>query len=72
MELISPARPQVVYDGAVTREELDGWNSDLECLFARMGPVFYRTESRKHAEQYLRGVTGQVFRTAELGESNHR
>ena len=62
MELISSARPQVVYDGAVTREELDGWNSDLECLFARMGPVFYRTESRKHAEQYLRGLLAPIQR----------
>src|SRR5664280_2686535 len=62
MELISSARPQVVYDGAVTREELDGWNSDLECLFARMGPVFFRTESRKHAEQYLRGLLAPIQR----------
>jgi len=42
---------QVVYDGAVTSADLESWNSDLEELFARMGPVFYRTESRRHAEQ---------------------
>jgi len=62
MELISSVRPQVVYDGAVTREELDGWNAELECLFARMGPVFYRTESRRHAEQYLRGLLAPIQR----------
>jgi len=62
VELISSVRPQVVYDGAVTREELDGWNSDLECLFVRMGPVFYRTESRRHAEQYLRGLLAPIQR----------
>jgi SRSO17 transposase len=62
MELTSSVRPQVVYDGAVTREELDGWNSELERLFAQMGPVFYRTESRRHAEQYLRGLLAPIQR----------
>ena len=47
--------PVVVYDGAVTRADLDVWESDLEGLFARMRPLFYRTESRRHAEQYVRG-----------------
>lgn len=62
VEFISSVRPQVVYDGAVTREELDGWNLDLERLFVRMGSVFYRTESRKHAEQYLRGLLAPIER----------
>jgi hypothetical protein len=56
MELSTLTYPQVVYDGAVTRADLESWSSDLEELFTRMGPVFYRTESRRHAEQYLRGL----------------
>ena len=45
MESSTSTSPQVVYDGAVTRVDLDAWNSDLEELFTRMGPVFYRTEA---------------------------
>ncbi len=52
----------VVYDGAVEAESLEVWNSDLEGLFARMGRLFYRTESRKHAEQYLRGLLSPLQR----------
>jgi len=62
MESSTSTSPQVVYDGAVTRVDLDAWNSDLEKLFTRMGPVFYRTESRRHAEQYLRGLLAPIQR----------
>ena len=62
MELSSSTCAQVVYDGAVTRADLESWSSDLEELFARMGPVFYRTESRRHAEQYLRGLLAPIQR----------
>src|SRR5665811_1812763 len=62
VELSTSAFAQVVYDGAVTRADLESWNSDLEELFARMGPVFYRTESRRHAEQYLRGLLAPIQR----------
>ena len=62
MESSTSTSPQVVYDGAVTRVDLDAWNSDLEELFTRMGPVFYRTESRRHAEQYLRGLLAPIQR----------
>jgi SRSO17 transposase len=51
-----------VYDGAVTREDLDVWESELERLFARMHALFYRTESRKHAEQYFRGLLAPLER----------
>jgi len=54
--------PVVVYDGAVTRADLDVWESDLEGLFARMRPLFYRTESRRHAEQYVRGLLAPLQR----------
>jgi SRSO17 transposase len=62
VELISLPESRVVYDGAVTRADLDRWSADLTDLFARMGPVFYRTESRRHAEQYLRGLLGPLER----------
>ena len=62
MESSTSTSPQVVYDGAVTRVDLDAWNSDFEELFTRMGPVFYRTESRRHAEQYLRGLLAPIQR----------
>jgi len=52
----------VVYDGAVKPEDLAAWNSDLDGLFARMSALFYRTESRKHAEQYVRGLLAPLQR----------
>ena len=42
----------VVYDGAVTPAELERWESELEGLFARLRPLFYRTESKKHCLLY--------------------
>src|SRR5450755_4665861 len=62
MELKPATGPQIVYDGEVTREDLDIWNSELEGLFARMGRLFYRTESRRHAEQYVRGLLAPIQR----------
>ena len=46
MELSSSTCAQVVYDGAVTRADLESWSSDLEELFTRVGPVFYRVSRR--------------------------
>jgi SRSO17 transposase len=51
-----------VYDGAVTRADLDVWESELSSLFARIHPLWYRTESRQHAEQYMRGLLSQLER----------
>jgi SRSO17 transposase len=51
-----------VYDGAVTRADLTVWESELEGLIARMRPLFYRTESRRHAEQYVRGLLAPIER----------
>lgn len=52
----------VVYDNAVTREDLDRWESELEDVLARIRPLFYRTESKKHAEQYFRGLLSPLER----------
>lgn len=51
-----------MYDGAVTRADLEVWESDLQGLFTRMGPLFHRTESRRHAEQYVRGLLAPLER----------
>ena len=54
----------VVYEGAVTRADVDVGESELEGVLTRLCPLFYRTESRKHAEQYFRG-TSAADRTEE-------
>jgi SRSO17 transposase len=54
--------PVVVYDGAVSPGDLEVWNSELESLFSRMRPLFYRTESRKRAQQYVRGLLASLER----------
>jgi SRSO17 transposase len=46
----------------VTREDLDEWESESEDVLARIRPLFYRTESKKHAEQYLRGLLSPLAR----------
>jgi SRSO17 transposase len=62
MNSSSSSRPVVVYDGAVTRADVDVWESELESLLDRIGPLFYRSESRKHAEQYVRGLLSPIER----------
>jgi SRSO17 transposase len=51
-----------VYDDAVSREDVDWWESELASLLARIRPLFYRTESKKHAEQYVRGLLSPLER----------
>jgi len=62
MDALPLTVPGVVYDGAVTRSDLEEWHSELNALFARMGQLFYRPESRKHAEQYMRGLLAPLQR----------
>jgi SRSO17 transposase len=59
---LSSGRDPIVYDGAVTRADLDTWESDLEGALTRIRPLFYRTESKKHAEQYVRGLLSSIQR----------
>lgn len=61
VSLVSMDRP-VVYDGAVTREDLDEWESELEGVLERVRSLFYRTESKKHVEQYVRGLLSPLAR----------
>jgi SRSO17 transposase len=52
----------VVYDDAVTSADLDEWDHEFDALMARVRPLFYRTESKKHAEQYIRGLLSPLAR----------
>jgi hypothetical protein len=58
----SSSGPVVVHDGAVTRADLEVWESGLADVLARIRPLFYRTESRGHAEQYFRGLLSPLER----------
>ena len=57
----SACRP-VVYDDAVTSADLDEWDHEFDALMARLRPLFYRAESKKHAEQYIRGLLSPLAR----------
>src|SRR6266545_4314662 len=59
---LSSGRDPIVYDGAVTRADLAMWESELEGVLTRIRPLFYRTESKKHAEQYVRGLLSSLQR----------
>jgi SRSO17 transposase len=54
--------PTVVYDGAVTSADLDEWKGELDAVMTRVRSLFYRTESKKHAEQYVRGLLSPLAR----------
>jgi SRSO17 transposase len=62
MSSVSVGGSVVVYDGAVSRADVDVWESELTGLFSRIGPLFYRTESKRHAEQYVRGLLSPLER----------
>ena len=61
MSSSSVCRP-VVYDDAVTSADLDEWDHEFDALMARVRPLFYRAESKKHAEQYIRGLLSPLAR----------
>jgi SRSO17 transposase len=54
--------PLFADDGAVTEAGLDEWCSEFERLCARFEPRYYRTESREHFRQYLRGLLAPLER----------
>ncbi|MGH3976654.1 MAG: IS701 family transposase [Pseudonocardiaceae bacterium] len=41
---------------------LDEWDDELAGLTTRIAPLFYRQESKRHAEQYLRGLLSPLAR----------
>ena len=60
--MFSVSRPTVVYDGAVTSADSDEWGHEFDAVMGRMRSLFYRTESKKHAEQYVRGLLSPLAR----------
>ncbi|MGH3592540.1 MAG: IS701 family transposase [Pseudonocardiaceae bacterium] len=46
----------------MTRADLDDWNSELDGALERVQSLFYRTESKKHAGQYIRGLLSSIER----------
>ncbi|MGH3499719.1 MAG: IS701 family transposase, partial [Nocardioidaceae bacterium] len=46
----------------MTHADIDDWNAELEALFARLDNLFYRTESRQHARQYVLGLLAPLER----------
>lgn len=62
MSMISSSSSSVVYDGAVVRADLDLWETELEGVLARIRSLYYRPESKRHAEQYIRGLLSELER----------
>jgi hypothetical protein len=62
MNISSASTPTIVYDGAVEPADLDEWEGRLRDVVARIDPLFYRSESKRHAEQYLRGLLSPLAR----------
>ena len=44
------------------REDLAVWEEEFGWVLARVAPLLYRTESRAHAERYLRGLLAPLER----------
>jgi SRSO17 transposase len=49
-------------DDAVTPEDLREWNKEFKEISKRIAGLFYRPESRRHAEQYLQGLLKPIER----------
>ena len=62
MNTTSAGSPTVVYDGAVESTDLDEWERELSSVMTRTAQLFYRRESKRHAEQYLRGLLSPLAR----------
>ena len=62
MNTTSVSSATVVYDGAVEPADLDEWERELSGVVTRMAPLFGRRESKRHAEQYLRGLLSPLAR----------
>jgi SRSO17 transposase len=55
--------PQLLENtGAVTVADLDAWKSEFEEVCARFEGRWFRTESREHFRQYLRGLLAPLAR----------
>lgn len=48
--------------GGVTRDDLAVWDQEFRDVCARLDGLFYRTDSRAHAQHYLRGLIAPLER----------
>jgi SRSO17 transposase len=62
MTTILAGASDIMYDGAVESADLGEWERELDSVVARIGPLFYRSESKRHGEQYLRGLLSPLAR----------
>lgn len=58
-------------DSAVTLEDLEAWDNEFDGVLTRINPLFYRAESRMHAEHYLRGLLAPLERKNGWTISRH-
>jgi hypothetical protein len=58
----TPANDLITDDGVVSRADLAEWEEEFERVCSRMNPLFYRPESRKHTQQYVRGLLAPIER----------
>jgi len=49
-------------DGAVTEDDLKAWDAEFDKVCELINPLFHRTDSRAHAERYLRGLLAPLER----------
>jgi SRSO17 transposase len=49
-------------DDAITPEDLREWDKEFKEISKRIKGLFYRPESRRHAEQYLQGLLKPIER----------
>lgn len=62
MDAALASSSDVAYDGVVESGDLGEWEHELDGLTARIAPLFYRSESKRHAAQYLRGLLSPLAR----------
>jgi SRSO17 transposase len=58
-------------DGSVTPGDLEDWDREFDGVLTRIRELFYRTESRTHAEHYLRGLLAPLERKNGWTISRH-
>jgi SRSO17 transposase len=62
VSIASMSPPTTAYDDAVTTADLSEWERELSGMVKRLHSLFFRVESKKHAEQYLRGLLSPLAR----------
>lgn len=62
VDTASASAPGIAYDDAVEPADLGEWERELDGVVARIAPLFYRSESKRHGEQYLRGLLSPLAR----------